>query len=158
LTSSRELADYFEKAHKHYPQAKRLSNWIMTELMHELKGEDADITSCPVTPENLAALLNMTGKGVISGKIAKTVFKEMMETGKDPEILVKEKNLVQMSDEGELLDIVRQILAENPAQVAQYKDGKTKLMGFFVGQLMKKTKGQANPKLANELFARELAK
>ncbi len=155
LTSARELADYFEAAHARYPQAKKLSNWIMTELMRELK--DTDISACPITPENLAALLNMIDKGDISGKIAKSVFKDMLETGKDGATLVQEKGLVQMSDTGELLQLIHDILAENPAQVADYKGGKTKLMGFFVGQLMKKTKGQANPKLANELFAKELS-
>jgi len=154
LTAARELADYFEAAYTKYPQAKKLSNWMMTELMRELK--DKDISDCPISPENLAALLNMIDKGDISGKIAKSVFMDMLETGKDAAALVQEKGLVQMSDAGELLQLIHEILAENPAQVADYKDGKTKLMGFFVGQLMKKTKGQANPKLANELFAKEL--
>jgi aspartyl-tRNA(Asn)/glutamyl-tRNA(Gln) amidotransferase subunit B len=154
LTSARELADYFEAAHATYPHAKKLSNWIMTELMRELK--DTDIRTCPISPENLAELLQMIDKGTISGKIAKVVFKDMLETGKDAATLVQEQGLVQMSDTDELLKIIREILEENPAQVADYKDGKTKLMGFFVGQLMKKTKGQANPKLANELFAKEL--
>jgi len=154
LTAARELADYFEAAYTKYPQAKKLSNWIMTELMRELK--DKDISDCPISPENLAALLNMIDKGDISGKIAKSVFTDMLETGKDAATLVQEKGLEQMSDAGELLQLIHAILAENPVQVADYKDGKTKLMGFFVGQLMKKTKGQANPKLANELFAKEL--
>ncbi|MCK5227198.1 MAG: Asp-tRNA(Asn)/Glu-tRNA(Gln) amidotransferase subunit GatB [Desulfobulbaceae bacterium] len=158
LTSEKELADYFESAHNHYSQAKKLSNWIMTELIRELKGEDTDISKCPVTPENLATLLNMIDKGTISGKIAKTVFADMMETGKTPETVVKEKNLVQMSDEGDLLKIVQEIIAENPGQTADFKGGKTKLMGYFVGQLMKKTKGRANPKLANQLFSQELGK
>lgn len=159
MTSERELADYFEVAIKLYPDSKKLSNWIMTELMRELKGEDAiDIAKCPVTPENLATLLNMIEKGTISGKIAKTLFFDMMNTGNDPETLVKEKNLVQISDESELGSIIREILAENQEQVAEYKSGKTKLMGFFVGQLMKKTKGKANPKMANQLLGKELAK
>ncbi len=158
LTSEKELADYFESAHNHYSQAKKLSNWIMTELIRELKGEETDISKCPVTPENLATLLNMIDKGTISGKIAKTVFADMMETGKTPETVVKEKNLVQMSDEGDLLKIVQEIIAENPGQTADFKGGKTKLMGYFVGQLMKKTKGRANPKLANQLFSQELGK
>lgn len=155
LTTARELADYFEAAYKQYPQAKKLSNWIMTELMRELK--EKDIGACPISPENLADLLHMIDKGAISGKIAKVVFKDMLETGRAAKTLVKEKGLVQMSDSGELLQIIRAILAENPTQVADYKSGKTKLMGFFVGQLMKKTKGQANPKLANELIAKELS-
>lgn len=159
LTSSKELADYFETALQDFPQAKKLSNWIMTELMRLLKGEEGvDISQCPVSPQSLAALLNMIEKATISGKIAKTVFEEMMETGKDAETIVKEKNLVQMSDESELLQIVQDIIAANPDQVEQFKAGKTKVMGFFVGQLMQKTKGKANPKMANQLFAKELNK
>ena len=159
LTSAKELADYFEAAHKVYPQAKKLSNWMMTELMRELKGEDGgDIKECPIAPENLGALLNMIDQGTISGKIAKSVFMDMMASGKDAETLVKEKDLVQMSDEGKLLDMAKEILAANPQQVADYRGGKTKLMGYFVGQLMQKTKGKANPKLANQLFAKELSR
>jgi len=157
LTSARELADYFETAYRLYPQAKKLSNWIMTELLRELKGEEGiDISACPVTAENLAALLQMVDRGTISGKIAKSLFTDMLATGKDAESLVREKNLVQMSDEGELLNMVREIVAENPGQATDFRAGKTKLMGYFVGQLMKKTQGKANPKLANELFNREL--
>ena len=159
LTSSKDLADYFEAALEVYPQAKKLSNWMMTELMRELKGEDSiDIEGCPITPQNLGLLLAMIDKGTISGKIAKAVFMDMLASGKDPETLVKEKNLVQVSDEGELLAIVREIIAANPGQVAEYRAGKTKLMGYFVGQLMQKTKGRANPKIANQLLSQELGK
>ncbi len=159
LTSSKDLADYFEAALKIYPQAKKLSNWMMTELMRELKGEDSiEIEGCPITPQNLGVLLDMIDKGTISGKIAKAVFMDMLASGKDPETLVKEKNLVQVSDEGELLAIVREIIAANPGQVAEYRAGKTKLMGYFVGQLMQKTKGRANPKIANQLLSQELGK
>ena len=159
LTSARDLADYFETALKVYPQAKKLSNWMMTELMRELKGEDSiDITGCPIFPENLGGLLKMIDQGTISGKIAKSVFIDMMATGKDAETLVKEKNLVQFSDEGELLTMVREIIAANPSQAGDYRAGKTKLMGYFIGQLMQKTKGRANPKLANQLFSQELGK
>jgi len=157
LTSDRELADYFEAALTVYPHAKKLSNWMMTELMRELKGEDSiDIKGCPISPKNLGRLLNMIDQGIISGKIAKSVFMDMMATGKDAESLVKEKDLVQVSDEGELLTIVKEIIAANPVQAADYRSGKTKLMGYFVGQLMQKTKGRANPKLANQLFSQEL--
>jgi len=158
LTSSKELADYFEAAYARYPNAKKLGNWLMTELMRLMKGEEAmDITQCPVSPENLAALLAMIDAGTISGKIAKTVFEEMMLSGKDPETVVKEKGLVQMSDQGEIMAIVREIIAANPEQAAQFREGKTKVMGFFVGQLMKQTGGKANPGLANELFVKALA-
>ncbi|MEN8140970.1 MAG: Asp-tRNA(Asn)/Glu-tRNA(Gln) amidotransferase subunit GatB [Thermodesulfobacteriota bacterium] len=151
LTGEKPLADYFEAALAVYPNGKKLANWIMTEVLREMR--DGDF---PVGPAELGGLLTMLDKGTISGKIAKTVFEEMMASGKDAEAIVKEKNLVQVSDEGEILAMVREILAENPGQVAQFKEGKTKLMGFFVGQLMKASKGKANPKLANELFAKEL--
>jgi aspartyl-tRNA(Asn)/glutamyl-tRNA(Gln) amidotransferase subunit B len=156
LTGERELADFFEAALAGYANAKKLANWIMTELIRELKGEDQSIRECPVTPAALARLLGMVEKGTISGKIAKKVFSEMMASGKEPETVVKEQNLVQMSDEGEMLNIVREIIAANPGQVEQYRAGKTKVMGFFVGQLMQKTKGRANPQMANELFLKEL--
>jgi aspartyl-tRNA(Asn)/glutamyl-tRNA(Gln) amidotransferase subunit B len=159
LTSSRDLADYFEAALEVYPQAKKLSNWMMTELMRELKGEDSlDIAGCPISPQNLGGLLNMIDQGTISGKIAKSVFMDMMASGKDAETIVREKNLVQVSDEGELLTMVKEIIAANPSQAADYRAGKSKLMGYFVGQLMQKTKGKANPKLANQLFSQELSK
>jgi aspartyl-tRNA(Asn)/glutamyl-tRNA(Gln) amidotransferase subunit B len=154
LTVDREVADYFEATVAGGVQAKKASNWIMTELMRELKGED--ITTCKVTPPQLALLLQMVEKNTISGKIAKTVFLDMMESGKDPETIVKEKNLVQVSDEGELTALVREIVAANPSQAEDFRNGKTKILGFLVGQLMQKTKGKANPKLANELFVKEL--
>ena len=158
LTATRELADYFERALALYPQAKKLGNWIMTELLRELKGEDGiDISACAVRPEELAALMNMIEQGTISGKIAKAVFVDMLATGKPAAVVVQEKNLVQMSDTGELVRLIQEIIAANPQQVADYKAGKTKLIGFFVGQLMQKTKGQANPQLANQLFAKALA-
>ena len=157
LTSSKELADYFEAAAQGYANAKKLSNWIMSELLREFKGEiGEDIATCRVRPQGLAALLTLIDSGSISGKIAKTVFAEMLATGKDPESIVKEKGLVQMSDEGDLVQAVRDILAQNPEQVAQFREGKTKVMGFFVGQLMKQTQGRANPQMANELFMKEL--
>ncbi len=155
LTDSRELADFFETAVKHCANAKKVSNWIMTELLRELKGEE--ISTCKISPEQLGKLLSMVEKGTISGKIAKTVFSEMMETGKDPETVVKEKNLLQVSDEGELRAIVEEIVAANPTQAQQFREGKTKVMGSFVGQLMKQTKGKANPKMANELFHKVLS-
>jgi aspartyl-tRNA(Asn)/glutamyl-tRNA(Gln) amidotransferase subunit B len=149
LTADREVAEYFEETVKCGAQAKKASNWIMTELLRGLKGEA--ISSCKVTAPQLASLLLMVEKNTISGKIAKTVFLDMMENGKDPETIVKEKNLIQVSD------VVKEIVTSNPAQAADFRAGKTKLMGFFVGQLMQKTKGQANPQLANELFSQELS-
>jgi aspartyl-tRNA(Asn)/glutamyl-tRNA(Gln) amidotransferase subunit B len=159
LTSERPLADYFETALAVYANGNKLGNWILTEVMRELKGaEGMDIATFPVKPVDLAKLMAMIDKGTISGKIAKTVFEEMIQSGQDAETIVKEKNLVQNSDEGEILHIVQEILANNPEQVADFKGGKTKLMGFFVGQLMKASKGKANPQMANTLFSQELTK
>lgn len=155
LTADRAVANYFEEVVAVGVQPKKASNWIMTELLRELKGED--IASCKVDPKQLASLLMMVDKNTISGKIAKTVFFDMMESGKDAETIVKEKNLVQVSDEGELMAIVAEIIAANPTQADDFRNGKTKIMGFFVGQLMKKTKGKANPKMANDLFVKALS-
>lgn len=154
LTATREIADYFEEVVRLGAHPKKAANWIMSELLRELKGEE--FTSCKVTPEHLANLVSLVESNVISGKIAKTVFSEMMLTGKSPKDVVEEKNLVQVSDEGELLAIIRKIIVDNPAQVEEFRGGKEKILGFFVGQLMKKTRGQANPQLANKLFIQEL--
>ena len=154
LTATRELADYFEAALKTFANAKKLANFIGTELLRDYGPER--IGECPVKPAQLGKLLSMTEEGTISGKIARTVLAEMLTSGDDPETIVKAKGLVQMSDEGALVALVREILVANPDQVQQFRDGKTKVMGFFVGQLMQKTKGQANPQLANKLFVQEL--
>ena len=154
LTSSRDLADFFEQVCAVYDNPKKVSNFIATELLREYSPEQ--INACPVSAQQLAALLQMVEKKTISGKIAKTVFTDMLASGDDPEKIVKEKGLVQMSDEGELVAIVREIIEANPEQAQQFREGKTKVMGFFVGQLMQKTKGKANPQLANKLFAQEL--
>ncbi|MCI5166328.1 MAG: Asp-tRNA(Asn)/Glu-tRNA(Gln) amidotransferase subunit GatB, partial [Candidatus Electrothrix sp. GM3_4] len=154
LTSSRDLADFFEQVCVVYDNPKKVSNFIATELLREYSPEQ--INDCPVSAQQLAALLLMVEKNTISGKIAKTVFADMLKSGDDPGKIVKEKGLVQMSDEGELVAIVREIIEANPEQVQQFRDGKGKVMGFFVGQLMQKTKGKANPQLANKLFAQEL--
>jgi aspartyl-tRNA(Asn)/glutamyl-tRNA(Gln) amidotransferase subunit B len=152
LTSDKALADYFEAAVQEFPRPKQVSNWIMVELMRELKKAEAGIAACRVTPTALARLLALVEKGAISGKLAKTVFEDMVATGRDPEAIVKEKGLAQISDAGALEAAAREIIAANPKEAADYRAGKTKVLGFFVGQLMKKTKGQANPKLANEIF------
>jgi aspartyl-tRNA(Asn)/glutamyl-tRNA(Gln) amidotransferase subunit B len=155
LTADRELADYFENTVCFKAPPKKIANWIMTELLRELKGES--ISTCLVNPAQLARLLEMVEENLISGKIAKTVFQSMIISGKDPEEIVQDQNLNQVSDEEELLTLVRQIIAANEKIAEDYRNGKTKVIGFFVGQLMQRTKGKANPSLANELFSRELA-
>jgi aspartyl-tRNA(Asn)/glutamyl-tRNA(Gln) amidotransferase subunit B len=156
LTSDKALADYFEAVVQEFPRPKQVSNWIMVELLRELKKEEAGIASCRVTPGALAQLLTLIEKGTISGKLAKGVFEDMVATGQDPEAIVKDKGLTQISDAGALEALAREIIEAHPQEVANYKAGKTKVMGFFVGQLMKRTKGQANPQLANEIFQRLL--
>ncbi len=154
LTASRQLADFFEAVCAEYDNPKKVSNFIGTELLRDYGPERID--QCPVTPQQLASLLTMVEKATISGKIAKTVFGDMLATGEDPEKIVKDKGLIQMSDTCELTAMVREIIAANPAQAQQFRDGKTKVIGFFVGQLMQKTKGKANPQMANKLFREEL--
>ena len=159
LTASKRLAGYFEEAAASLPEdPKALSNWIMSEMMRELKGEDIDraIAEAKVRPRQLAGLLKMVREGKISGKIAKTVFIEMWETGQDAEEVVAEKGLAQVSDESAIEAAVAEVLAAYPKEVEGYRAGKTKLMGFFVGQVMKKTQGRANPKVVNELLTKAL--
>ncbi|MEA3280381.1 MAG: Asp-tRNA(Asn)/Glu-tRNA(Gln) amidotransferase subunit GatB, partial [Thermodesulfobacteriota bacterium] len=157
LTSSRELAEYFEKCVKKFPNPKQVCNWVMGELLGLLNAEEKTINESPVSTGDLAGLLKLIDKGVISGKIAKTVFEEMAKTGRAPEELVKEKQLVQVTDVSAIEEVVSKVLSNNPKEVEAYKNGKTKLMGFFVGQVMKETKGKANPKIVNEAL-REMLK
>lgn len=158
LTSSIELADYFELCARGTGDAKMVSNWIMGELLGAIKGDDREIEDCPVSPSALTELLKMIKDGTISGKIGKDVFKEMYREGKSARAIVKDKGLIQISDEAEIAAIIEQVLKGNPEQVAKYKKGKKKLLGFFVGQVMKKTKGKANPRLVKEILKRILKK
>jgi len=156
LSSDRELADYFEACVGRFPQPKMISNWMMGSLLGLLNAQDKTIADSPVAPENLADLLALIEQGVISGKIAKTVFDDMARTGKPPKQIVEEKGLVQITDTDAIDDVVAEIISKNPKEVAAYKNGKTKLMGFFVGQVMKETRGKANPKLVNEILRKKL--
>jgi aspartyl-tRNA(Asn)/glutamyl-tRNA(Gln) amidotransferase subunit B len=154
LTSDKALADYFEAAVTEFPQPKKVSNWIMGEFMRELKDQPSLMST--ITPAASGTLLKLVEKGAISATAAKMVFGEMVATGKDPEVIIKEKGLVQISDAGALEAVAQEIIAANPKEAADFKAGKTKVLGFFVGQLMKETKGQANPQLANEIFRKLL--
>jgi aspartyl-tRNA(Asn)/glutamyl-tRNA(Gln) amidotransferase subunit B len=157
LTSTKSVANYFEAALQRFPQAKMLSNWIMSELLRELNRDNRNIEDCPVSAENLAELLNLLDSGVISGKIAKAVFEQMYAGGKSAKRIVEEKGLVQVSDESAIESAIDQTLFENPKEVEQFKAGKDKLFGFFVGQVMRKTKGKANPQIVNEILRKKLA-
>jgi aspartyl-tRNA(Asn)/glutamyl-tRNA(Gln) amidotransferase subunit B len=158
LTGEKELAAYFEETVSLFPKPKAVSNWIMTELMRELKGEQTGISSCPVTPGQLAGLLKSIDDGTISGKIAKSVFEEMYATGKDPAKIIEEKGLVQISDTGELSEVVRKMFEDNPKELERLLGGQTKLRGFFVGQVMKATKGTANPQMVNQIIDEQIKK
>ncbi|MBU4055930.1 MAG: Asp-tRNA(Asn)/Glu-tRNA(Gln) amidotransferase subunit GatB [Proteobacteria bacterium] len=156
LTTSRDLADYFETAAGLCPDPKLASNWIMTALLGVLNTTGKTIDQSPVSAKDLAELVCLIKDNTISGKIAKTVFEAMVETGKNPKTIVEEKGLVQVTDLSAISAVIDAVVAENPGQAAEYKSGKTKLMGFFVGQVMKKTKGQANPNIVNEVLRKKL--
>ncbi|MFQ5842351.1 MAG: Asp-tRNA(Asn)/Glu-tRNA(Gln) amidotransferase subunit GatB [Thermodesulfobacteriota bacterium] len=158
LTGSQSLANYYEECVRLFGEPKIVSNWIMGDLLRELKKDDREIEECPVPPKHLASMLKMIKDGVISGKIAKTVFEEMYRSGEDPEKTVHEKGLIQLADVDEIQRIIHGVLEENPKLTEDYQKGKEQLFGFFVGQVMKATKGKANPKLVNELLRRSLSK
>jgi len=156
LTSSRELADFFEDCVKQFPKPKPVSNWVMGALLGLLNAQGKTIAESPVSSGNLARLLKLIDEKVVSGKIAKVVFDEMAQTGNPPEQIVKEKGLVQVTDESAITSVVETVLERCSREVADYKGGKTKLFGFFVGQVMKETQGKANPKLVNEILKARL--
>ncbi len=156
LTASRALSDYFEAGVAVHDNAKAVANWVMGEITRALNDSGTSIDACPVPPERLAELLKLIDNGTISGKIAKTVFDEMWKSGKAPLTIVEEQGLVQVSDSGAIEGIIDEILAANAGQVEEYRSGKEKVFGFFVGQVMKASKGKANPALVNELLVSRL--
>ncbi len=156
LTAAKDVAEYFEASVKLFPEPKTVSNWVMGELTRELNHTGTAIGASPVSPERLVALLRMVGNGTVSLKVARDIFPEMYGTGKAPEQIVQEKGLTQVSDEGALNQILDDVLAKNPAQVAQYKQGKPQVLGFLVGQVMKASGGKANPGKVNELLKQKL--
>lgn len=156
LTGEKDLADFYEETAKVCKNFKGAANWIMTELIRELNTDKLEIKASPIKPAQLGQLIALIDKGTISGKIAKTVFAEMWKTGKEPEVIVKEKGLVQVSDPVAVEKIIDEVLAANAQQVAGYKSGKQNLFGFFVGAVMKASKGQANPELVNQILQKKL--
>jgi aspartyl-tRNA(Asn)/glutamyl-tRNA(Gln) amidotransferase subunit B len=156
LTSSKALADYYEACIKHYPKPKVVSNWIMVELLRALNRDGLEVEQSRVTPENLAALLSLVDDGTISGTMAKTVFGAMYDTGKTAAEVVQEKGLRQISDEHALVAAIEEVLANNPTEVEEFRNGRDKLLGFFMGQVMKATQGKANPQAVNKLLREKL--
>jgi aspartyl-tRNA(Asn)/glutamyl-tRNA(Gln) amidotransferase subunit B len=156
LTADRELADYFEECLKGFPDPKQVSNWVMGPLLGLLNSRGVGIEAAPIPAAALAELLRLTGEGAISARNAKEVFEEMAATGRPAAAIVAEKGLTQISDAGALEEIVSAVLSRSPQEVAAYRGGKTKLLGFFVGAVMKATRGQANPQAVNELLKKRL--
>ena len=156
LAGDKEVADYFELAAKD-GSAKIVANWISGELFAALNKQNVELSSCKISAGHISELVGLIESNVISGKIAKNVFEIMFETGDRPSNIVKEQGLVQMSDSSELSSVIAEVIKDNPDFVAEYKSGKDKLFGFFVGQVMKKTGGKANPGMVNELLKAALS-
>lgn len=158
ITSSKELSTFFEKTVEACNNPKAVSNWLMSDFAKMLNEAEISINESKISPENLAKLILLTEKGVISSAIAKKVFIDMFETGKDAEEIVKEKGLVQITDESAIKEIVEKIVEQNPQSVSDYKAGKDRAIGFLVGQIMKESKGKANPQVVNKLLIEVLSK
>ncbi len=156
LTSTRELADYFETASKNIKNKKQVSHWVMGPVLGLLKAKNTDIKNSPVSPEMLAELIALIENRTITADAAKTVFEEMVSSDKHPVTIVKEKGLEQVKDDTELENIINQVIEANPDELEAYKNGKTKLFSFFMGQIMKKTRGKADPKIITELLKTKL--
>ena len=157
LVSEIEVSKYFEEVIKN-ADIKLAKNWIIVELFAVLNKKNLDIKDSPVPPNNLASLINAISSGEISGKIAKDVFEIMVKTGEEPLKIIKDKGLKQQSDPNELEKIVIKVLETNSNKVTEYKSGKEKLYGFFVGEIMKASSGKANPKLVNDILKEKLKK
>ena len=156
VTQTRQFAEYFESAVKSYNQPKAIFNWIMGDLMGHLKKDNRQIQECLVKPEHLASLVRLIDEGEISGKMAKQVFEKLYESGEDPQSIISQEDLQQISDQDQLSGIVDRILESNPAKVEAYRSGKGGLLGFFMGQVMKETRGQANPQMVSLMLEGKL--
>ena len=156
LTSSKAMGDFFEAAAAEKADPKAVSNWMMGELSAYINAQNIEMSEIRITPAQMAAMINLVDKGVISGKIAKSVFEEMLASGEDPARIVERKGITQISDEEEISQVIQEVIGENPKSVEDYKGGKEKAIGFLVGQVMRKTKGRANPQLVNELLRKSL--
>ncbi|MDX8046819.1 Asp-tRNA(Asn)/Glu-tRNA(Gln) amidotransferase subunit GatB [Gracilibacillus sp. S3-1-1] len=158
LTSTIEMSDFFEEAIEAGADAKQASNWLMGEVSAYMNKQQVEIQDLKMTPAALAKMIKLIEDGTISSKMAKKVFAELVENGGEPEKIVKEKGLVQISDEGQLREIITGILDANEQSIIDYKDGKDRALGFLVGQTMKATKGQANPPMVNKIILEEINK
>ena len=158
LTASKYLSNLFEGALAICGNAKAVANWILSDISRILNEKELEPENVPFTAEQLAKMIELIDKGTISSAIAKKVLTELFENPKDPEVIIKEKGWIQISDEGAIKEVVMKILENNPQSVADFKGGKDKALGFLVGQAMKATKGKANPQMLNKMFLEELNK
>lgn len=156
LTSDKYLADYFEECVKIYPQAKTISNWIMTELLAHLNSRNIQIRHLQLKPESLVAIFQMMDEGLISGKIAKEILPQMLDTKKEARDIVREKGMQQITDAGELEEIIQKVVEENPKPATDYYQGKGNALMFLVGQVMRKSRGRANPAIVNKILKEKL--
>lgn len=157
LTADKALALYYEDVVRLCGKPKQASNWVMGDVLRFLNEEKRDIRQCPISAGSLADMINLIEEGTISGKMAKDIVEDMYHTGKPPQDIIREKGLVQITDEGELTETIKAIIDAHPAQLSDYRGGREKLFGFFVGQVMKSTQGKANPQLVNNLLKKMLA-
>jgi aspartyl-tRNA(Asn)/glutamyl-tRNA(Gln) amidotransferase subunit B len=156
LTLSREVADYYEEVARESGSAKAASNWVMTEVLRKLKDDERPLAACPVRPGQLAQMIQLIDAGTISGKTAKDVFEKMWATGEGAKQIVEREGLLQVSDEAAIETAIAEVIAASPAQVDTYQKGKTNTFGWFVGQVMKRTGGRANPQVVNALLKKAL--
>ena len=158
LTLEKDVSEFYDQVTAKTKSFKLAANWVISELLRELKDFEGGISDCKITTDQFAALIGLIDDNTISGKIAKTVFSEMFATGKDPKVIIEEKDLVQISDTGAIEAIINDVLDSNPDQLAELIGGKDKLKGIFVGQVMRLSKGKANPGMVNQLLSQEIAK
>ena len=156
LIQSKELADFFEETVKYFKDANEVSNWIMGDVLRRLNDSGLEIEDLKFGPKDLADLIELVNTDKISNNIGKKVLRDMFETGKSPEKIVKEKGLIQISDEGQLTEIVDKVLSENEQSIIDYRNGKDRALGFLVGQVMKATHGKANPQMVNQIIREKL--
>lgn len=156
ITQSPQILQFFDETLKLHPDAKAVSNWMMGDLTRLLNQNGMEIQDAKIKPVLLAEMLNLLNEGTISGKMAKTVFEEMFASGQNPKTIIEEKGLVQISDADALLPLIDEIVNNNPKVLQDYKNGKEKAFGFFIGQIMKATRGQANPEMINKLLRERL--
>jgi aspartyl-tRNA(Asn)/glutamyl-tRNA(Gln) amidotransferase subunit B len=156
LTEEKVLADFFEECVKILNRPKAFCNWITNDLLREVKDRKLDINNLLIKPKQLASLVEIIEKGTISSTIAKEVFSDMIQTGNDPQNIIEGKGLAQIIDEGLIESVIDKVIASNPSVIEDYKKGKKNALAFLVGQVMKETKGKANPKIVNEMLVKKV--